>query len=323
MAGLTVLFATHNGAPTLPRMLDALECLEVPLGGFKIVAVDNASTDATAALIKAREARLPITLIHELRPGKNAALNKGLGSIEGDLVVLTDDDVIPRPDWLVSIRNLADELPHYDIFGGAIHPVWDEAPPEWVMRCVYKGMFAWTDFTEGPIEPRKVWGGNMAVRSRIFRDHKFFESVGPNGTRRYASCSEIEFTTRAARAGHRCWHSERVVVGHIVRAYQLTPEWLLQRSFNQGMGARHVAGADCEGDGAFLLDYLQYLKRRLMAAKDIVRSRLFGDFEEQFKVRFRLRYLQGDFAERRLQWRARRTSPATPARARKASAREA
>jgi glycosyltransferase involved in cell wall biosynthesis len=80
-AGITVVFATHNGADTLPRMLDALEDLETPMGGVKIVAVDNASTDNSAALIKARSASLPVELLTETRRGKSAALNRALSAI--------------------------------------------------------------------------------------------------------------------------------------------------------------------------------------------------------------------------------------------------
>jgi len=309
MAGLTVLFATFNGASTLPRMLDALENLEAPPGGLKIVAVDNASTDASAALIKAREARLPITLVSESRRGKNAALNTGLGSVEGELVVLTDDDVIPRPDWLVSIRRVADEQPNYDIFGGAIYPICDEAPSEWVMRCVPKGVFAWTDFKEGPIEPSNVWGPNMTVRFPVFRDHKFSEGIGPNGTPKYASGSATGFTRRAAKAGHRCWHSPRIVVGHIVRAYQLRPEWLLQRIHNHARGARRLDEAVYEEAVANFFGYPRYLTRQLIeSAMGVISSRLFGGFEEQFKARLRFRQLQGDIAERRSQWKAQRTT---------------
>ena len=156
MADLTILFATRNGAPTLPRMLDALENLEPGGRPVKIVAVDNASTDGSAELIKERHGKLPITLLSESRLGKNIALNKGLSEIDGDLVVLTDDDIIPRHDWLTSIRRVAEEKPNYDIFGGAIYPLWEEIPEEWVLRNVAKGWFGWTDFTEGPVESNLV-----------------------------------------------------------------------------------------------------------------------------------------------------------------------
>ena len=143
MAGLTVLFSTFNGAATLPRMLDAFERLETPPGGWRIVAVDNASTDDSAALLETRKASLPLTVLAEPRQGKNYGLNTGLAAIEGNLVMLTDDDVVPQEDWLVAMQRVANEQPDCAIFGGKIYPIWPATPPDWMLRCVPKGHFAW------------------------------------------------------------------------------------------------------------------------------------------------------------------------------------
>src|SRR6202012_4281975 len=115
--------------------------------------------------IKERKERLPLTVLAEARQGKNYGLNTGLAAVEGDLVMLTDDDVVPRENWLVESGRVARERRGYDIFGGAIHPIWPSEPPDWVLRCVPKGHFAWTDFKEGPADPWQIWGPNMAVRS--------------------------------------------------------------------------------------------------------------------------------------------------------------
>src|SRR5215471_5623735 len=102
---LTVLIATRNGAHTLPRCLAALGQLIAPVGGWKLIVVDNGSTDATREIVESFADRLPLTYLLEPRPGKNAALNAGLDHVEGDLVVFTDDDVLARPDWLVELRR--------------------------------------------------------------------------------------------------------------------------------------------------------------------------------------------------------------------------
>ncbi len=261
---------------------------------MKIVAVDNASTDGSAELIKARYGKLPITLLSEARLGKNIALNKGLSEIAGDLVVLTDDDIIPHRDWLASIRRVAEQQPSFDIFGGAIYPIWEEMPEEWVLRNVPKGWFGWTDFNEGRIEPNNVWGGNMTVRAKVFSNHRFCEGIGPNGRRKYATGSEVEFTRRAAEAGHMCWHSRNSVVGHIIRAHQLRQEWLLQRAYNHARGW-HRVNLDRRGG-------LEVIGEFCSAACDLTHASLFGSFEQKFKAKLRLRTSQGDLMER-CSWR--------------------
>jgi len=310
MAGLTVLFSTFNGAVTLPRMLDAIERVEPPRGGWKIVAVDNGSTDGGADLLRRRAGRLPLTVLTEPRRGKNNGLNAGLASVEGDLVVFTDDDVVPRPDWLVRLRQVADEQRGYDIFGGAIEPIWLEQPPDWVLRAAPKGHFAWTECDDGPVDPRKVWGPNMAVRRGVLADHRFSEGIGPDGGAVYAIGLETEFVVRASRAGHRCWHAEQAVVGHLIRPGQLTEAWLLQRSYNHARGERRIRGTAGEDPSRAFLGYPRSLLRQYARALlGAATAGMFGDFEHRFAARRRLRELQGDFDERRLQLRDRRAPP--------------
>src|ERR1700682_4970966 len=121
MARVTVLFSTLNGAHTLPRMLDTLERLEPPVGGWKIVGVDNGSDDDSLRILEARAAHLPMTVLSEPRRGKNIALKAGLAFVEGDIVALTDDDVLLPSQWLVAIESVAAKETAYDIFGGAIY----------------------------------------------------------------------------------------------------------------------------------------------------------------------------------------------------------
>ncbi len=299
MSRVTVLFATLNGAHTLPRMLDTLQRLQPPTGGWKVIAVDNGSEDDSLRILKQRAEKLPMLTLSEPRRGKNMALNAGLGHIEGDIVALTDDDIILPPDWLITIESVATQQVDYDIFGGAIDLVWEQPPPDWVLRCVPKGMYACTDFPEGPIHPFRVWGGSMAVRSSVIRKHRFAETIGPNGSSVYTAGSETDFATRAAGSGHRCWHFHASPVGHIVRPHQLNPEWLLQRAYNHARGKRRLYRMGNES--SLLRHALGFVRAAggiTTAACRVTTSRLFGDFEDQFRASFSLRYCQGDFAER-------------------------
>jgi glycosyltransferase involved in cell wall biosynthesis len=320
---ITVLFATLNGAHTLPRMLDTLERLKSPTGGWKVIAVDNGSDDGSLRILEERAVKLPLLALSEPRRGKNIALNTGLAHIEGEIVALTDDDVILPPDWLIAIESVATQQVGYDIFGGAIYPVWEQPPPDWVLRCVSKSMYSCTDFPQGAIHPLEVWGPSMAVRSSLFREHRFDENIGPNGSSLYAKGSESEFTLRAARSGHRCWHFHAAPVGHIIRPYQLRPEWLLQRTYNDARGVRRLSRIGKQRPifqvfGYPLRHALGFIRAAVAlttATCAVAISRLFGDFEDQFRASSRLRYCQGDFAERYYLAKVRRGSPGWPKRA--------
>ncbi|HXT48722.1 MAG TPA: glycosyltransferase family A protein, partial [Gemmatimonadaceae bacterium] len=92
---LTVLFATYNGEAVLPDVLAGFIELRSPVGGWKLIVVDNGSVDRSRAIIDSFRGRLPLEWLSEPLPGKNVALNAALGRIEGDLAVFTDDDVFP------------------------------------------------------------------------------------------------------------------------------------------------------------------------------------------------------------------------------------
>ena len=103
VAFVSVLICTYNRARLLRETLKALQALPTPPDcRIEIVIVDNNSTDNTAAVVAeaARGARIPIVYLREARQGKSFALNTGLAHARGDLLALTDDDVLPGAEWL-------------------------------------------------------------------------------------------------------------------------------------------------------------------------------------------------------------------------------
>ncbi|HZX25747.1 MAG TPA: glycosyltransferase, partial [Telluria sp.] len=240
---LTVLMATHNGAPTLRRVLDAYCALRVPAGGWTLRVVDDGSTDGTRELLATYARRLPLHVLQQARRGKSAALNRAIDAAldedNSDLFVLTDDDAVPDADWLLHWLACAQAQPGYALFGGAIHATWPYPPPAWVLKQVPLGLsFGVTACVDGPVFPGLVWGANMAVRRTVFEDgHRFDPHVGP-GAGSYAMGSETEFNRRVAHAGVRAWFSNAPRVGHLIRPHQLTRAWALERARRHGRGMR-------------------------------------------------------------------------------------
>jgi len=219
---LTVFIATHNGAATLPRVLASYLELQPPEGGWKVVIIDNGSTDDSPQRIRSFADRLPLVCLSEPRRGKNRALNIGMPALEGDLAVFGDDDGIPDADWLVQLRRSADHHRDCAVFGGPISPVWDAPPADWILQWVRLApVFSATDpaWPEGPCDPTQVWGPNMAVRADLFRKgHRFDERLGPNGSAVYAMGGETECVLRLVIAENlRCWHCKaaRVRPSHL------------------------------------------------------------------------------------------------------------
>ena len=301
---LTVLIATYNGMHTLPKQLDAFCQLRVPIGDWKLVIVDNGSTDSTRQIIHSFTDRLPLTYMFEPSRGKNAALNTGLASAEGDLVVFTDDDTVPRPDWLLEMRRAVDSNPSFSVFGGTVIPHWEVPPEDWIATWVQLvPVFSITDpsWKEGPISSGYVFGNNMAIRAEVLKaGYRFNVEIGPRG-RNYAMGSETELTMRLAKAGFMAWHCKQVVVEHLIRKFQLSQAWILRRATRFGRGKYRLTIQYENVNRKKYLGVPRYLIRELMKKSlDVGRAKLHGDPAIVFEKRWIFNYLLGQAIEARL-----------------------
>jgi len=185
--------------------------------------------------------RLPLEVLYERRPGKNVALNRAVASFEGDLVVITDDDVLPEPGWLLRLTEAAMRHPEASVFGGTILPRWPRALPHWLNeRWVNFGvLFALLSHHSGPCDFSAIYGPNMAVRRLVFdQGYRFDEGIGPDTTNPLSAMgSETEFTRRLLAAGHRARFVAEARVSHIIRPEQLQESWVLARAWRNGLGS--------------------------------------------------------------------------------------
>jgi glycosyltransferase involved in cell wall biosynthesis len=238
-----LLFTTRNGMTTLPRMLERLARLRRP-PGLRIVAVDNGSSDGTGALLRDWAGRLSMQVFDFPMPGKNRALNAALDRIgptlaDADLVVVTDDDILPREDWLERLLAAARTQPQADLFGGVIEPDWPHPPEGWLLALegMFPVLFATTGASHGPCTAFDIYGPNMAVRGRVLAAGARFEpGIGPDGSGRFGMGSESEFLRRLERAGHRAFFCGDAVVGHQVEPQQMTPGSVVSRAYRYGFG---------------------------------------------------------------------------------------
>ena len=230
--------ATHNGADTIDGTLRAFAGLIAPAGGWKLVIVDNASSDRTGDIIWRWRDALPIECVGEARLGKPYALNAGLECAEGDLVVFADDDVLPEPDWLAQWRRIADAHPGLAIFGGAITPEFAVPPPGWLERTSWR-IVLYTETKPGrPDGPMasgemEIYGPNMAVRAEVLATGIRFDTrmmVGSAGL----MGEDTDFVDRVVAGGWRAGFAAGARVRHVVNGDQVTWRWMLKRFHRHG-----------------------------------------------------------------------------------------
>ncbi len=103
---VSVLVAAYGEEAVIESTVAALLALDYP--AFEIVIVDDGSKDRTAELLRPYAAAGQIRLIEKrINEGKAMALNDAIPALRGEIVVVIDADIRPRPDTL---RHLA---PHF------------------------------------------------------------------------------------------------------------------------------------------------------------------------------------------------------------------
>jgi glycosyltransferase involved in cell wall biosynthesis len=323
MVRLSVLFSTRNGTTVLRRTMDGYTRQTLSPALWKLVVVDNGSADETRCILDQYKDRLPLTVVSEPTPGKNRALNAGLSSLEGELIVISDDDAIPDDAFLDAWITAAAGAPDFQLLGGRITPVFDAPPPIWLESEIqaYTALYAARDLPEGPIEAGEIFGGNMAVRRQVFQaGQKFNEQIGPNTVDpNYPMGSETDFCVRMTRHGYKCWFSRVPHVQHIILEHQIETDYWWARAYRSGRGVAR-AHLNCMLISAprkrpELFQTGRIIARRIRSLIRIS-SMLCFDQKQRFRAAWRYHYYRGyldEYFKMRAHWPSHADQSAFPA----------
>ena len=195
------------GAPNLGAPVPEVPVLQVPL---EVIVVDDASTDATAAIVAglASEDRRVKLVRLEDNMGRGNARATGVEHAAGDLVAMVDGDIVLPPDWLS--RCLA-ALPGHDAAGGKAVPDGDVA-----YVCRVFGLRP-----RGRASTMTLTGNNALFRREVFRLVRFDRSLSEG--------EDIALNHDMARAGLRAARVPGLAVTHCEsKSFSQSVRWLYQ-----------------------------------------------------------------------------------------------
>jgi hypothetical protein len=169
----SVALCTYNGAAYLPDQLASIAAQSrLP---DEIVVRDDASTDDTPGVIRAFAARAPFPVRFERnadRVGSTRNFDGAIAACSGDLIALSDQDDVWRPDKLGVLERRFDESPGVglvfsdaDLVDAALNPIgarlWARIGFDGRRRRFWRARGALTALVPGRI----VTGATMAFRS--------------------------------------------------------------------------------------------------------------------------------------------------------------
>jgi glycosyltransferase involved in cell wall biosynthesis len=319
----SVVIATYKRAADLRETLKSLAALQ-PDGPWEVIVVDNNSPDDTRQVVEAAATGFPVDLryLFEREQGRSPALNAGIRSARGSIIVTTDDDVRVPVDWLNRAAEGLERL-QCDYVGGRVLPIWGGPRPEWLPNRGGKqwAVIALLDYGAQPIEfgARVPLGVNMAFRREAFDRAGLFD---PHTGRRAGTLlgQEVrEWCIRARKAGVRGFYVPELVLEHIIPADRLNKayfrRWFYWRGISRALLYQR-AGLDMEAPEQTIHDFSRvphiagvprYLYRKaLTAALDWVKSTVRGDSIAAFEHETWLCFFWGIVTQR---WKDSRETP--------------
>lgn len=202
--------------------LESIGNVTVPLEWTaELLVIDNGSTDGTRAVVnEARLSNMKLRHVSEPMPGQSRARNTGMSVAQGGIILFTDDDVRPAPDWLEKMVTPLMEGT-CDAVVGAVRAA-EYLDRSWMepMHKVWVAIPVGTGDTE-----RELVGANMGFRRSVLeRVPAFDPELGPGAL---GFGDDTLFSWQLCEAGYRLRRvSDALVVHHFEPSRLLHSQWL-------------------------------------------------------------------------------------------------
>jgi glycosyltransferase involved in cell wall biosynthesis len=254
---ISVLICTYNRVDLLAQTLAALAQARVPEGAHvELIIVDNNSSDATSTVVHefARTAPWPVRYIKESQQGKSFALNRGVALARGDILALTDDDVLPKEDWLSRLVETFRDPAVMFTFGKVL-PRWEVMPPPELLteraHAIW-GPLALVDYGDDPVrydsehfrDRRLPIGANLAIRRTAIEQVGGWRTDLGRVDNSLIAGEDRELCVRLYKAGlYSGLYDPELVVRHFVPASRMTRRYFRRWFFWHGRTLARMAEA--------------------------------------------------------------------------------
>jgi glycosyltransferase involved in cell wall biosynthesis len=200
--------------------------LKYPKNRYEVIVVDDGSEEPPEADVAALQTRLDITLLTQPNSGPATARNTGALKSKGEFLVFTDDDCIPKENWLQCLAARFAQSPTCAVGGRTINALTGNL---YAIASQLLIDYIFFYYNRDSNNARFLTTSNLAVPADIFFamggfDTEFLRAAG----------EDREFCANWLHCGHRLIFANEVVVFH---SHHLKfPDFFWQH-FSYGCGA--------------------------------------------------------------------------------------
>jgi cellulose synthase/poly-beta-1,6-N-acetylglucosamine synthase-like glycosyltransferase len=198
----SVIVPAYNAEKTIGQCLDALADQTIGRSEYEIIVVDDGSNDATAEVVARHQG---IKSIKQGNAGPAAARNNGANLAQSPIIVFTDSDCVPQPDWLEKVIGPLEADPDLTAVKGAYRTRQQEIAARFV-QLEYEDKY-------DLLKKRKNIDF-VDTYSAAFRRDIFLQFNGYDTGFRVACAEDVELSYRMHTAGHKMVFAPQAVVYH-------------------------------------------------------------------------------------------------------------
>lgn len=283
---VSVVVATYR------RPAKAVECIASVLAtGYphlEVIAVDNAPDSGASDFLAAEFAAEPrVRILQEPVTGTSRARNRGIAAATGDIIAITDDDVVVDPWWIGAlVRAFAGSAQVGCVTGAVLPRSLASAPQVWFEQLsgFAQSSSARTYRLDEAVAPTRLYpytsgvfgaGNNMAVRASVLdRIGVFDERLGP-GTPTHGA-EDLDLLARVVLAG---WHLTYEPAALVRHDHRIDDAALAHQLFTYGLGATAMLAKWALRDRRLLLRIVALAARPRPAQSEVVVN-TFGGWPE-------------------------------------------
>jgi glycosyltransferase involved in cell wall biosynthesis len=194
---------------------------------YEVVVVDNASTDATDAVVAAaaKSSAVAVRGVVESKRGIAYARNRGIREARGEWIAFFDDDQLADTGWLAELRGMADAK-KVRCVGGAVHlrlPAGLDRKLTPVCRMLLGESVGMASARQYDLKVTPGTGSLLLHRS-VFQEVGIFdESLNHRG-------EDTDLFVRIHTAGIEAWYTPAAIVHHVIPRERLGDEYLISLS---------------------------------------------------------------------------------------------
>lgn len=214
IGALTVVIATYNRCDTLKKAILAYR-RQTDLEAIReILVVDDGSSDATPALVAelSRDSVVPIRYFRQENKGPAAARNVGIREAAGEIILFTDDDIIPSTTLVAEHLNRHREFPE---LGAAVlgYMTWSPEVDATPFMKWFGTEGALLDYASlaGRTEAGEdhFYTGNISLKAEFLRQNGGFDEDF-----KAAAYEDLELGYRLHKAGMRLLYNHKAFAYH-------------------------------------------------------------------------------------------------------------